>query len=215
MKNTIHHGRLYVPEADDGPHRPCRPNPIVTFAPIWAENQLWHPKINDRHALLLLRYQMENKVSLVRAYRGWRASGSREERELGEGRAFFRWLQKHQISIEWKKEDFNPHPYFSHPHCPQHDPDDEMSKNLSFCVRPVRVQGRNIKLYIQDTDMVSLLNMPYGNEEDFLELVMRYVAFRFQLEKWRAPAPSFLNWVTNQGSRPVFSSGQLGFRALY
>jgi hypothetical protein len=215
MKNSIRQGRLYAPEVDYDPQLPCRPNPIVTFAPVWTESKLWYPKISDRSAILLLRRQMDNKVSFVRAYRGWRASGSREERELGEGRAFFRWLQKHQISIDWKEEDFRPHPYFTHPNSPTHDPNDEMSKEMSFCVRPVQVQGRNVKLYIQDTDMVSLLNMPYGNEEDFLELVMRYVAFRFQLESWRAPAPYFLNWVTNQGVRPIFSPGQVGFRALY
>lgn len=215
MKNTIRQDRTYRLTEDFNPQMPCRPNPIVTFAPIWAENQLYHPKFSDRHTILLLRRSMEKKVSFLRAYRGWRASGAREEKELGEGRAFFRWLQKHQISVDWKEEDFNPHPYFSHPNSPTHDPNDEMSKDMSFCVRPVQVQGRNIKLYIQDTDMVSLLNMPYGVEEDFLELVMRYVAFRFQLEKWRAPAPYFLNWVTHQGVRPVFSAGQLGFRALY
>ena len=154
---------------------------------------------------------MPTKVSFPRAYRGWRASGSREEAELGEGRAFLRWLQKHEISIDWEPRDFQPHPYFSHQDSPRHDPDDEMAKGLSFAVRPVRVAQRNVKLYVQDHDMLSLLSMPYGKEEDFLELVMRYVAQRFEWANWKAPAPPFLDWVVSQGSRPVFQGGQLGF----
>lgn len=192
-----------------------RPNPIVTFSPVYALGKKWQPNFGDRHALLLLKRKMPKQVSFPRAYNGWRHSGAKEERELGEGRAFLRWLQKHELSIEWKERDFTPHPYFSHPACPKHDPDDEMAQNLSFAIRPVRVEGRTIKLYVEDTDMLSLLSMPYGNEEDFLELVMRYVAQRFQWESWRAPAPHFLDWVTSQGKRPLFSPGQLGFRPLY
>lgn len=157
---------------------------------------------------------MPTKVSFTRAYRGWRASGYAEEKELGEGRAFLRWLQKHEISIDWKERDFSPHPYFCQKESPRHDPNDEMAQGHSFVVRPVRVGQRNVKLYVQDHDMLSLLSMPYGREEDFLELVMRYVAQRFEWQKWKAPAPPFLDWVVSQGSRPVFRAGQLGFGPL-
>ena len=215
MSQSLRQDRSFSSQIAFNPGEPCRPNPIVTFAPVWAEGRVWHPNPTDRHTILLLKRQMPTKVSFPRAYRGWRASGAYEERELGEGRAFLRWLQKHEISIDWQERDFNPHPYFSAPDAPKHDPNDEMAKYLSFAVKPVRVQERNIKLYIQDVDMVTLLNMPYGEEEDFLELVMRYVAFRFKLEEWKAPAPYFLQWVTTQGFRPIFSSGQLCFRALY
>lgn len=191
-----------------------RPNPIVTFAPLWAEGRQWTPFFGDRHSLILLRRNLPKKVSFQRAYTGWKASGAREEFELGEGRAFLRWLQKHHLSIDWKQRDFKPHPYFFQGPMPYHDDHDEMARGLSFAVRPVKVGTRNIKLYVQDEDMVSLLNMPYGDEEDFLELVMRYVAQRFEWESWRAPAPTFLDWVVSHGKRPVFLPGQLGLSLL-
>lgn len=196
---------------DYNPLLPCRPNPILIFAPVFWEGQKYYPAPGDRHALLLLRRRMPKKVSFSRAYAGWRSSGAREENELGEGRAFFRWLQKHELSIEWREKDFSPHPYFSSPYSPQHDPKDEMAYGLSFAIRPVTVEKRNVKLYVQDKDMLSLLNLPYGKEEDFLELVMRYVTQRFEWQAWKAPAPHFLDWVLSRGSRPVFSQGQLGF----
>lgn len=196
------------------PTAPCRPNPIVTFAPLWADGKRWNPEFGDRHALLLLRRVTPKKVSFSRAYAGWKLSGAWEERELGEGRAFLRWLQKHQLSIEWKERDFRPHPYFINGHTPHHDPDDEMARGLSFAVKPVAVKGRVVKLYVQDQDIMSLLSMPYGKEEDFLELVMSYVAQRFDWESWRAPAPTFLDWLISHGKRPIFLPGQLGFSLL-
>lgn len=196
------------------PTAPCRPNPIVTFAPLWADGRKWFPEFGDRHALTLLRRNTPKKVIFSRAYAGWRLSGAWEERELGEGRAFLRWLQKHQLSIEWKERDFRPHPYFLLGATPHHDPQDEMARGLSFAVKPVSVSGRKVKLYIQDQDIMSLLSMPYGSEEDFLELVMQYVAQRFDWEGWRAPAPTFLDWLISHGKRPIFLPGQLGFSLL-
>ena len=211
MKKATIHGQVPFTEIEFNPLHPCRPNPIITFASLWAQGVLYTPSFGDRHSLLLLKRSMPKKVSFQRAYTGWRASGAREANELGEGRAFLRWLQRHELSIEWKERDFNPHPYFSQTNSPMHDAHDEMAKGLSFAVRPVKVEGRNIKLYLQDDDMVSLLNMPYGKEEDFLELVMRYVAQRFEWESWRAPATPFLDWVVSHGMRPIFLPGQLGF----
>lgn len=199
---------------DFNPKNPCRPNPIVTFAPLWVEGRKCFPVFGDRHSLTLLRRLTPKRVSFQRAYTGWRASGASEERELGEGRAFLRWLQKHDLAIDWKESDFNPHPYFKQKNAPTHLPQDEMARGLSFAVKPVSVLGRIIKLYVRDEDMMSLLHMPYGREEDFLELVMEYVAQRFEWEGWRAPAPTFLDWIISHGKRPIFLPGQLGLSLL-
>lgn len=200
---------------DFAPQRPGRPKPIVTFTPVWISGKLYQPQFDDRYALLILRRDLPKKVSFKRAYEGWRASGAREEAELGEGRAFLRWLRKHHLSIDWKKSDFKPHPYFSSVDSPTHDPNDEMAKGLSFAIKPIVVGERKVKLYLRDEDMLRLLSMPYGDDEDFLELVMRYVAQRFEWEKWRAPAPTFLDWMISHGKRPVFGQGQVGFLTSY
>jgi len=205
-------GRINGSVVEWSPDGASRPNPIVTFSPIWVQSKKYQPAFGDRHALLLLRRLMPKKVSFPRAYSGWRISGAREEAELGEGRAFFRWLQKHELAIDWKERDFSPHPYFCTPNAPKHDPQDEMARGLSFAIRPVAVAGRAVKLYVGDSDMLGILNMPYGDEEDFLELVMRYVAQRFEWESWRAPAPTFLDWMVSHGKRAVFYPGQVGFQ---
>lgn len=189
-----------------------RPHPILTFNPVYFEGKNWYPFFGDRNTLLILRRSLPKKVSFARAYCGYRAGGCKEERELGQGRAFLRWLQRHHLSIEWKATDFELHELFLSPHAPQHDPNDEMARDLSFAIAPVEVNGRKVKLYVQDDHMLSLLNFPYGDEEDFIALVIKYVEARQSWEKWRAPAPYFLDWVMSQGKRPVFQSGQIGFR---
>lgn len=211
MNRTTIHGRMSYLEEDFNPMQPCRPNPIVTFAPFSTHGQLWKPKFGDTHSLILLKRDLPKKVSFQRAYTGWRMSGSREETELGEGRAFLRWLQKHHLSIAWSEKDFRPHPYFSQQKSPVHSQYDDSAHGLSFAIKPIMIKNRTIKLYVRDEDMLSLLKMPYGDEEDFLELVMRYVAQRFEWEKWRAPAPGFLDWIVSHGKRPLFFQGQLGF----
>ena len=194
------------------PTQPLGWTPLITFNALKFSGKKHTPHFDDRLALLLMKRVMPKKVSFLRAYTGWRHSGATEERELGEGRAFFRWLQKHELSILWKEEDFYLNYFFSSPSSPKHDPDDEMAENLSFAIRPVTVGKRTIKLYVEDRDMLSLLYLPYGKEEDFLELVKQYVASRFEREVWRAPSPSFLDWTQASGLRPVFQEGQLGFK---
>lgn len=187
-----------------------KPSPLITFNPVWALGRQWCPNFGDKNSLLLMRRQVEKTVSFARAYCGWRNSGAREERELGEGRAFLRWLQKHHLSIDWHLKDFSPHPYFSGPNSPKHDKNDEMAKGLSFAIKPVSVGEKKVKLYVRDEDVLSLLSLNYGMEVDFLELVKSYVMYRREWEKWSAPAPLFLDWVVSHGKRPVFNSGQLG-----
>jgi hypothetical protein len=150
------------------------------------------------------------EISFVRAYRAWRHSGAEEENEFGEGRAFYRWLEKLKLSINWTKDDFKLHPYFCHPYSPRHDPDDDLAKDLSFAIKPVMVKGRKVKLYIEDKDVLALIHLNHGKEEDFLELVTRYVAQRFEWSKWQVTAPNFWNWIVAQGCRPSFKQGQLG-----
>jgi hypothetical protein len=184
---------------------------LITFSPIWVEGQKWIPSPGDRHALLWLKHQASTSIAFSRAYSGWRISGAKEEQELGEGRAFLRWMQKRKIGVEWGEKDFCLSPLFSGPDAPTHAPDDELARGLSFAIRPVKVGERKIKLYVQDADMLGLLHLGYGKEDDFLELVKRYIAQRFQWEKWNAPAPGLLDWIKSSGQRPVFQSGQLGF----
>ncbi len=187
------------------------PMPLLTFKKIKILGKTYSPNFGDRHSLLILKRVMSKKVSFMRAYTGWVHSGGMSSEEMSEGRSFFRWLQKYSLSVEWSEEDFSLNHFFSSPRSPKHDPQDEMAKNLSFAIRPVRVQERNIKLYIEDQDILSLFNLSYGNDEDFLALVSEYVASRFQWAKWNAPSPSFLDWVKARGLRPVFQETQIGF----
>jgi hypothetical protein len=189
---------------------PWKPSPLITFGPVWAIGRQWIPNFGDKNSLLIMRRQVEKRVSFARAYCGWRNSGAHEEKELGEGRAFLRWLQKHHLSIGWIEKDFSPHPYFSGPDSPKHDKNDEMAKGLSFAIKPILVGEKKVKLYVRDEDVLSLLSLNYGNEVDFLELVKNYVSYRHEWEKWKAPAPLFLDWVVSHGKRPVFGMGQLG-----
>jgi hypothetical protein len=213
MKNNTHQGWAMGPNPIiDG--ELTRPNPILTFSPVWIFDRKYQPHFGDRHALILLKRRTHKQVSFTRAYSGWRHSGARELEELGEGRAFLRWLQRHDLSIDWHEADFLPHPYFLAPSAPNHAPGDEYAQQHSFAIRPVQVAGRKIKLYVKDQDILSLLNLPYGKEEDFLELVMSYITQRFQWEKWHAPAPTFLDWVISHGLRPIFAPRQLGFSPL-
>lgn len=189
------------------------PLKILQFRPLWIEGKTWTPEFSNSSILYLFKRKLPKSVSFRRAYTGWRASGAKEEKELGESRAFIRWLQKHHLSVEWSQKDFYLHPLFQHPDSPSHDSEDEMSRGLSFAIRPVIVQDRKIKLYVKDEDILGLLNLSHGEDEDFLDLVSRYISYRFKWEKWRAPAPTFYDWVMAQGRRPVLAPGQIGFLA--
>ena len=190
---------------------PVGPTPLITFKSLQVSGKDFHPHFGDRMSLLLLKRVMPKQVSFRRAYTGWRHSGAYEERELGEGRAFFRWLQKHELSIAWEEDDFVCNQVFAGAGAPVHDPSDELAANLSFAIRPVRVQERNVKLYVEDKDMLGLIGLSYGKEEDFLSVISKYIACRFEWQEWKAPSPSLIDWVKNSGLRPVFSQGQVGF----
>jgi len=207
-KNTLQGRTLTLPV---GNKLFQRPHPIITFSPLWVFDRKYFPSFGDQHALILLKRKTPKQVSFARAYAGWRHSGAGELQELGEGRAFLRWLQRHELSIAWKERDFLPHPFFREPDAPKHAPDDELAQGHSFAIRPVFVAGRSVKLYVKDNDILSLLNLPYGEEEDFLILVMSYITQRFEWQKWKALAPTFLDWVHSHGKRPIFQPGQLGF----
>jgi hypothetical protein len=211
VMTALRYGQASYHRDDFDPEHFCQPSPILEFRQIWSEGRRWQPRPGDRTTLLLLKRQMPKQVSFERAYRGWRASGAKEERELGEGRAFLRWLQKHELSIAWEARDIELHPYFALPDSPRHDPQDETAYGLSFAVAPVKVGPRLVKLYLADEDVLRLLNLPYGHEMDFLTLVTEYVGQRHQWQAWQAPAPPFVEWLTNQGRKPVFKRGQLGF----
>lgn len=209
--STLRYGKIKWSHEGFDPREACRPNPILTFNPVRVQGRLRTPQFGDRNSIPILQYKSSLRVLFPMAYSKWINLGAPEIESLGEGRAFLKWLQASNISIAWRALDFKAHPYFCQKDSPMHDPDDEMAEGLSFAVKPVEVDGRKIKLYLQDDAMLSLLSLPYGQEEDFLELVMRYVSQRFMWEEWRAPAPPFLDWVHSMGMRPVFNRGQLGF----
>jgi len=209
-KNLKYGTATYYYGQDDG-RLDCAEGPILRLAPVKVRGVRQNPNLGDRTLLLLLQRKMPKEVTFARAYNGWREGGSREEIELGEGRAFLRWLQRHELGIQWSRQDLQLHPYFQNAKAPRHDPQDETAKGLSFAIAPVEINDRKVKLYVQDLDMLRLIHTNYGHEEDFLTLVKNYVTQRHQWQAWQAPAPSFFDWVSSKGQRAVFLSGQLGF----
>lgn len=210
MKKTLNYGRITWSYDDFDPQVPCRPNPLITFTPFKINGKLKHPIFTDKVGLSLLLSRGPKTLSFRDAYTTWFCDHYFVDKDLGEGRSFARWVYKNQISIQWKHGDFSLHKYFQQSNSPKHDPGDEMSRGQSFAVKPVEVSNRKVKLYLEDEAVLNLINLPYGEDRDFIELVRNYVRLRFQWEEWRAPAPPFLDWVKSQGQRPVFSSGQLG-----
>lgn len=211
MKQALNYGRISWTYDDFDPKVPCRPSPFLKLQSIRVNGKLRHPSFTDKVTIQILKHKTQIKVSFLNAYKEWSSEDSWMDRDLGEGRSFLRWLQKNKKSILWKMTDFKLHSYFQDEDAPRHDPDDELAQDLSFAVRPVNVNGRKVKLYLQDEAVLNLLNLPYGEDQDFLELVKEYVKLRFQLDEWQAPAPPFLDWVKSQAKRPVFLGGQLGF----
>lgn len=211
----LNYGRITWAYDDFDPKVPCRPSPLITFSPVRINGKLKYPAFSDRAALELMRYKTENKTPFKSAYKEWVLESSWIDRDLGEGRAFLRWLYRSDTSIEWQTTDFKLHSMFTSKNAPTHDPGDEMAKGLSFAIKPVHVNKRNVKLYLMDDAMLTLMSLPYGDDHDFLDLVKNYVAMRFEWEKWKAPAPTFLDWVKTQAKRPVFMQGQLGFNPIY
>jgi hypothetical protein len=191
-----------------------RPISLIRFKPIYFEGQDYFPNFGDRSTLLIFGRKMPKKVSFIRAYSGWRAGGAKELHELGEGRAFFRWLQRHELSIEWRRDDFLIHPLFSGENIPKHHPEDDFAKGLSFALRPVQVKKRKVKLYLQDGDVLSLLKINSGTEKDFLAIVEDYIEMRFDWDTNQQPAPGFLEWVKSRSLKPAFHQGQIGFGPL-
>lgn len=210
MKQTLNYGRISWAYDDFDPEVPVRPSPFLTFRPVRINGRMRHPSFSDKVCLQLLKHKTENQFPFSEVYKDWIAEGACFDHDLGEGRSFFRWLQKTKKSIAWKLADLKLHPYFTDENAPKHDPDDELAEDLSFAVKPVEVNGRKVKLYLQDEAVLNLINMPYGEDEDFLDLVREYIELRFQLAEWKAPAPPFLDWVKSQAKRPVFVGGQLG-----
>jgi hypothetical protein len=211
MKQPLNYGRISWSYDDFDTKVPCRPTPLIIFNPIRIKGKLKHPVFSDKISLELLKYKTPMKLLFGEAYKEWRLTNSWLDRDLGEGRAFFRWLLRHGNSIDWRPQDFKLHDYFTGPNSPKHDPHDEMAKDLSFAVRPVKVKNRQVKLYLQDEAVLNLISLPFGEEKDFIELVQEYISMRFQWQEWNAPAPLFLDWVKVRGKRPIFSEGQLGF----
>ena len=188
---------------------PCRPTPLAQFSPIKMKTHWKTPVFSDRMTLELLKLTTPYPHSFRELYKEWFFADS-WDKELGEGRGFLQWLKKNKLSINWRKTDLTLHPLFLITDAPDFESSDEMAKGHSFSLSPVNVQDRRVKLYLSDEAILSLLSLPAGEEEDFLLLVKNYVAMRFVWEKWKAPAPTFVEWLRAQAKRPVFLQGQIG-----
>ncbi|MES2527956.1 MAG: hypothetical protein V4598_12760 [Bdellovibrionota bacterium] len=205
MKQSLSYGRIRLGYEEDT----LRPSPLLFFTPIRYQGRPRVPNISDRDSLSLMKLKGEKKISFRDAYVESVCKDSRDANELGEGRALLRWLRKNKMMILWKDGDFKMHSFFENG--PGFDENDELSRDHSFSIVPVTVMGRLIKLYIEDEAMLALLSLDFGEEENFVSLVRRYIARRIQWEHWRAPAPTFLDWVRVEGKKPVFNSGEVGF----
>lgn len=197
---------------EDDPILPVgKATPLITFRPVYFDGTLYRPDFGDRASLLILSRKMPKRVSFLRAYSGWRAGGKKDLQDLGEGRAFFRWLQRHELSIQWRKDDFTINNFFTGADSPRHDPGDEYAQGLSFALNPIRVGKKRVKLYLEDQDVISLLRLGEGLEIDFVALTRAYISMRLDWDTSRAQAPGFLDWVRAKKLRPTLQRGQLGF----
>lgn len=192
------------------PHSSDHFTPLIDFRDVWHQGSFhsFHPE--DLYALLILQKHTSKQVSYERAFRGWQNAPMIGERR-SVGRAFYSWLAKHQLSVIWKDSDFTINPLLTSPLAPRHDPGDELASNHSFVIRPQMVDGRKIKLYVQDRDMIKLLKLHLGEEEALGELTRSYITQRIKWERSLIPAPSFLDWIIATGKRPHISEGELGF----
>lgn len=211
MKRSLNYGRISWAYEDYVLEEHSAPTPLLTFSPIRIAGKLKYPSFSNKVILSLLKQKTLKTILFRDAYRRWYCEDYLSQRELGEGRAFLKWLKQHNYSIDWKPTDIKLHPFFLDENAPSHDLNDEFASGLSFALRPVTVSGRKVKLYLEDESVLELLAIAHGEEEDFLSLVEEYVKQRFLWESYRAPAPLFLEWVKVQAKRPIFKSGQLGF----
>jgi hypothetical protein len=211
MKQGLSYGRISWSYDDFDPKVPCVPTPLVRFSPLKINSRLKTLTFSDRQSLELLKYKTEKKLPLNEAYKFWLRELSYQEFELGEGRSFIKWLKQKNLSILWTPKDYSLHQYFTSGPSIVHKPNDEFSKGQSFSISPIKVNDRLIKLYLEDESILNLLSLPFGEEENFFKLIESYILLRFQLMKWNAPAPLFIDWLRANGKRPIFHFGQMGF----
>ena len=184
--------------------------PLIQFKEVWHQGSFHAFNPDDLYALMILQKITSKQVSYERAFRGWKNAPFLHERR-SVGRAFYSWLAKHQLSIIWKESDFQINPLLTSALAPRHDQDDELARNHSFVIRPQMVDGRSIKLYVQDQDMIKLLSLHMGEVEPLTSLTRHYITQRLKWEKSLMPAPTFLDWIIATGKRAYVSEGELGF----
>lgn len=190
-------------EEDFNPSTPCCPFPVIKINKYF--------KGFHRTALNLFKLKCSEKILLDEAYLAWSSSFLSVQAGQDDAINFLHWLKKRNLSIQWRSKDFTIHPYFYYSKCPSYEKGNNFEQDSSFSIKPVQVDGRNIKLCLEDDSIMSLLNISYGDEIDFLELVKDYIQMRFHREKWGTPSPTFLDWVKILGKKPLFKVGQLSF----
>jgi hypothetical protein len=211
MKQGLSYGRISWSYDDFDPKVPCVPTPLVRFSPIKIDSKLKTLRFTDRQSLELLKHKTDIKLPIKEAYRLWLKEISSHDLDLGEGKSFLKWLRQKGLSVHWTPQDYSLHQYFDKGPSILHDPNDDFTKGHSFSISPIKVNNRLIKLYLEDESILNLLSLPFGEEENFFKLIESYILLRFQLVKWNAPAPLFIDWVRANGKKPIFHFGQMGF----
>jgi hypothetical protein len=211
MMQRLNYGRISWSYEEIDANSLSRPTPLFYLSPIHIRGRPHYPNIKDRELLRLFKLRGSKFMPFSEAYRIWRLQGPKEEEELGEARAYLRWVISKELTLTFRKRDLSLHPYFQSPGKREEDEKNDFMTELSFSIPTINLGDRKIKLYLQDDSVISLLNLDFGEEMDFLELVRLYIKKRLEWEKWRAPAPLFYEWVLNMGKRPIFKKGQLNY----
>jgi hypothetical protein len=209
MRKNLIYGKISWSFDEETPVR-CLPVPLMRLRAFKINGKTICPDFSDKVFFTLLNFKTFKRLPLEELYTRWNDDKSPEDFELGEGRALLRWMSMNNVSIQWKRSDIIFHSFFKEDR-KINEIKDEWSIEHAFSIPPVKVKGRHVKLYLKDEDVIQLMHLPGGQEEDFLELVTAYIRYRIDKERYSELAHSFLEWVKFMNKRPLFTKGQLSW----